>query len=89
MEYDFRREKLLDYILRGMDKYYFDRGLYNGKVMGFTDYQQFVNKQRSIIYDYDKHSLNTLEELRDLLIPRFKIMDKGRYAYLEGEWICL
>ncbi len=80
------RQHLLEYILNGMNKDEFERGIQLGeKVLGFRSYDEFVQSQRTVLAASDDTTISTLEILKNSLIPVFNIMDKEDMLNWEAE----
>jgi hypothetical protein len=85
-----RKNGILTFILQQMQKGEFQRGSGNrdGKVMGFCDYQEFVEHQSKTISSINEQTLTTMEWLRDEVIPISLLMDKEYMSDRQASGFC-
>lgn len=82
-----RKQNMIAYLLASVDQDEFDRGMaeYNtDEVLGFTNYQDFVAYQTAAVNQTDEYALQTLEFLRDKIIPNAELVDKESMAGFEA-----
>ena len=70
-------------------EYDFNRALtMHPKAMGFRTWGQFRDHQRKIIEQSSEASIETLEFLRDKIVPMASTMDKESMVDFEAEGFC-
>lgn len=71
-----RRTKILSVIERSLTCHEFDRGIsFHKRVLGFSDYDEFIKRQNEILNEADSNALYQIESLIRIL-PNTKLMDK-------------
>lgn len=74
-----RKQNMINYLLDNLDEDEFDRGIQeygDEQALGFDNYQQFVDYQKAAVNQADEYQLQTLEFLRDKIVPRSELVDK-------------
>lgn len=72
---DQRRNDLLNYLVSQLFKYDFLRkDLRYAQAHGFDSYQDFVQTQRNFIQGFDEQRIQTLEFIRDQLLPVSQVL---------------
>lgn len=85
MDLQQRKQALLNYILEGMDKYAFERGLgFNDEVSGFKSYNEFAQYQLNIINGFNEGSVKTMEFLKDGILPMSEILDEESMTTMDA-----
>lgn len=70
-----RKNNLIQYIFSHLSEDEFNGGS-SDDALGFPNYDEFLQAQQNFINGYNEQSIQTLEFLRDSIIPNINVMDK-------------